>query len=89
MRRNLIAIAVILTGFTFPSPTSAREPGWVGKVALPEPQRQIVEQTPIVNRPYRPLHFYGNTVRRMYYHGRPWPTPRELGAGMGAFVQGR
>ncbi len=54
----------------------AQEPGWYGRVILPESQRKIIEATPIINRPYRPLHFYGNTVRRRYYHGRALPSLR-------------
>lgn len=30
-------------------------------------ERQLIESMPILQRPYRPLHFYGNTVRRRYY----------------------
>lgn len=29
-------------------------------------ERQEIKSTPILDRPNRPLHFYGNTVRRQY-----------------------
>jgi hypothetical protein len=29
-------------------------------------QREELKATPIINRPSRPLHFYGNTVRRIH-----------------------
>ncbi len=32
-------------------------------------QRQAIQSTPILHRPNRPGHFYGNTVRRAYYRG--------------------
>ena len=35
--------------------------------------RREIEATPILERPYRPLHFYGNAVRRAYYRGSPQP----------------
>jgi hypothetical protein len=31
------------------------------------PQREVLRSMPIELRPYRPLHFYGNAVRRNYY----------------------
>ena len=31
--------------------------------------RQEIKSTPILERPNRPLHFYGNTVRRLYARG--------------------
>ena len=40
--------------------------------------RQQLESTPVVKRPYRPFHFYGNTVRRRHYRGTAIPTPRDL-----------
>ena len=38
--------------------------------------RRQLESTPILNRPYRPLHVYGNTLRRLHYRGNPLPMPR-------------
>jgi hypothetical protein len=29
-------------------------------------QREQIKATPITQRPYRPLHFYGNSVRRAH-----------------------
>jgi hypothetical protein len=86
MCRYFLAVVTVLAGLTLPSPVLAREPGWVGNVVLPQPQRAVIEKTPMIRRPYRPFHFYGNTVRRMHYHGRLWPTPMELGEGMNAFL---
>ena len=32
-------------------------------------QREAIKSTPILHRPYRPGHFYGNTVRRRHHRG--------------------
>ena len=56
------------------SSVTAREPGWVRNV-IPRPaERRVLRSTPIIHRPYRPLHIYGNTVRRQHYHGRLLPV---------------
>lgn len=58
------------------------EPGWSGPVLLFGEERDAVKSMPITQRPYRPLHFYGNTVRRMHYRGTAVPAPRDVfGAG--------
>lgn len=56
----------------------AQEPGWTSRVLKLGDDREISEQTPILDRPYRPLHFYGNAVRRNHYRGNPWPLPRDI-----------
>lgn len=89
MYRYLIAIVIVLAALSSPRPAAAAEPGWVGQVVKPRSQREEIRQTPMIYRPYRPLHFYGNTVRRMYYHGRVLPAPSDLEAGARAFSQGR
>ncbi len=53
------------------------EPGWAPQVVLRGEERERLQATPILERPYRPLHFYGNTVRRLHYRGTPLPTVRE------------
>jgi hypothetical protein len=62
------------------------EPGWTGHVIVPQAEEAVRQATPIVNRPYRPLHFYGNTVRRRYYHGRVRPTAPEMRQGFQAWA---
>ena len=59
-------------------PPSCREPGWTYGVVLFGEAREAKDATPILQREYRPLHFYGNTVRRQYYRGTPLPVPRDL-----------
>jgi hypothetical protein len=55
----------------FAAASSAQEPGWSNVVIARGEMRQQIEATPILERPYRPLHFYGNTVRRAHYRGSP------------------
>jgi hypothetical protein len=47
------------------------QPKWYPYVIARRPDRAVIENTPIEFRPYRPLHFYGNSVRRNYYRGSP------------------
>jgi hypothetical protein len=60
-----------------PSSAMAAEPGWSPVIIATGEYRRQIEETPIEQRPYRPLHIYGNTVRRMHYRGTPLPLPRE------------
>lgn len=64
----------------------AQEPGWSGSVIASGTERERIEATPIEQRPYRPLHFYGNTVRRQYYRGSPLPAPRDFVQGAAALL---
>ena len=56
----------------------AQEPTWYPYVVARGQDRFVIENTPIELRPYRPFHFYGNTVRRIHYRGNPMPLPRDL-----------
>ena len=38
--------------------------------------RQEIRSMNILDRPYRPLHFYGNTVRRRYHRASAGPLVR-------------
>jgi hypothetical protein len=49
-------------------------------------QQRLIDATPILERPYRPFHFYGNTVRRQYYRGTPLPAPRDFVDGAAALL---
>ncbi len=57
---------------------SSAEPGW-SPIVLPTGEyREQIKSMPIELRPYRPLHFYGNTIRRNYYRGNAAPMPRDI-----------
>ena len=75
MRFRLFALLVLGSLICAPAAV-AQEPGWSPQIITFGRQRQIIEATPIVKRPYRPLHFYGNTVRRRYYRGTASPSAR-------------
>ena len=56
------------------SASSAQQPGWSPVVIATGPYRQQIKSLPIEQRPNRPFHFYGNSVRRAYYGGGPFPV---------------
>ncbi len=62
-------IALLCTGYCV-----AREPTWSHEIIAVGTRRQQLTSLPIERRPYRPLHVYGNTVRRWYYRGAVLPT---------------
>ena len=82
--RMIVCAAAVAVGWG--SCARASEPSWTGRAVIPRSQRAVIEATPIIERPYRPMHFYGNTVRRAFYHGRWWPRPLELARGAGAWI---
>jgi hypothetical protein len=69
--------------------SAASEPGWSPNVIARGEERQQIRATPIEQRPYRPLHFYGNTVRRIHYRGTPLPAVGETAAMPVRAVRGR
>ena len=77
--RHLISIILVgsVIGLVTPE-SSAAEPGWSPVIIATGDYRKQIQATPIEQRPYRPFHFYGNTIRRMHYRGNPLPLPRGL-----------
>ena len=73
----VLATIAIVVSFLFGS-SAAAEPHWHPQVFLRGEAKAIKDATPIIYRSYRPLHFYGNTVRRLYYRGRVLPTLYDL-----------
>ncbi|TWT32662.1 hypothetical protein [Blastopirellula retiformator] len=45
---------------------------WFDVIVTTEAQRDAIRSQPLLHRPNRPGHFYGNTVRRVHHwrHGR-------------------
>ncbi len=76
-RLQIVAVALFFASFVG-TRVEADEPGWTWQIVTFGEKREQIQQTPIIYRSYRPLHFYGNTVRRMHYHGSPLPTPRVI-----------
>jgi hypothetical protein len=54
------------------------EPSWQNQVIARGAERERIESLPITDRPYRPLHFYGNSVRRRHYRGTAVPMPADV-----------
>jgi hypothetical protein len=81
MFRTLLVILMSVNSgsVVFADATSnPQEPGWTRGVILFGEARAEKNATPILERDYRPLHFYGNTARRRYYRGSARPTVSDL-----------
>lgn len=55
------------------------EPGWSDEIIVTGPAREALQSLHILDRPYRPGHFYGNTVRRLHYRSQLLPSLPEIG----------
>ena len=82
-----LTIALMALGQTETILPEREEPQWVGVVVARGGLRDEIETTPILDRPYRPLHFYGNTVRRSYYRGTMLPNGGDVVRGVGSMVR--
>ncbi len=71
------ALALIVQAW-FAQSSRAQEPEWYPRVVARGADRAKIKNTPMNDRPYRPMHFYGNTVRRNHYRGNPAPMPKDL-----------
>lgn len=67
--RSLLLVPVALAALSIPLPeTRAASPtGFDPRVITFGAEREQIKSTPIEKRPYRPLHVYGNAVRRRTY----------------------
>lgn len=71
-QRYALAATVLITcllGVTSAPQAKAQNPGWSPTIIATGQYRDQLKSMPIEQRPYRPLHFYGNSVRRNYYRG--------------------
>ncbi len=57
------ALGLIIVGIA--TAASAAGKKWDSRIILRGAERTAVKSMPIEARPNRPLHFYGNTIRRM------------------------
>jgi hypothetical protein len=68
MKKWIIALA--LAGVSCLTSSAAAQPiGSSYTIIAPSAQREVIKSTHILDRPNRPGHFYGNTVRRRHYGG--------------------
>ncbi len=84
--RKLLTVVVVCGCVWAASGASASEPGWEGRVVKFGAEREKVQHTDILQRNYRPLHVYGNTVRRLHYRGTAVPSLRDFTRGSAALV---
>jgi hypothetical protein len=79
IHRTIIALSLVTGSIaTAGSLSHGDEPTWSGGVIVRGEEREKIRSLPIEERPYRPFHFYGNTVRRMHYRGTPLPSTPEV-----------
>jgi len=71
-------ILSILLAASFSSTSSASEPGWWGVIIANGEDRARIKASLIIDRPYRPLHFYGNTIRRRHFRGETLARPKDF-----------
>jgi len=73
-RFSVTLVLCLLVAGSIASNTAEAQTGWSPSVIATGDERQKIRSTPIEQRPNRPLHFYGNTVRRMHHRGTPLPS---------------
>ncbi len=75
--------------FLSQSPSVAAEPDWYPYVFARGSDRVCIQNMPMHKRPYRPMHFYGNTIRRSYHRGYSAPLPRDIAQGARTLLRDR
>lgn len=78
--RGTKILLLALTIFSLPLEASlpvaeAAQTGFDPRIIAVGEARDQIKSKPIEQRPYRPLHVYGNTVRRR--HSRAYSAPRQ------------
>ena len=67
--RTLVIATVATVALVPVSPATASNTGFDPRIVTFGEARQQMQSTPVLERPYRPLHVYGNTVRRRHNRG--------------------
>ena len=70
--RTLILLTLLSAGTS--SVPALAQTGFDSRVIVFGDEREKIENTPIEQRPNRPLHFYGNTIRRRHYRNVSQPS---------------
>lgn len=68
-KTGCICIFALIVVFGIPDDSVRADPGWSPVIVATGSYRSQIRSMPIEQRPYRPLHFYGNTIRRRHYRG--------------------
>lgn len=71
--RTFVFVAVTAAAFLPVSPADASGSGFDPRIIAFGETRQQIQNTPLLERPYRPLHVYGNTARRRHNRGTAAP----------------
>lgn len=75
---SCLFVFVLIVPAWFAQSAEAQQRRWYPRVIARGTDRDVIKSTPIHHRPNRPLHFYGNTVRRNYHRGNTVPLQRSL-----------
>lgn len=67
--RTMLFAALVAAAVVPESAFAAGQSGFDPRIVTFGPAREEIKSTPITQRPYRPLHVYGNTVRRRHARG--------------------
>lgn len=78
MKLRLAILGVAIGSLLCLSASFGREPNLTAAMSARSQMRQQIAATPLLERPNRPGHFYGNTVRRAYYRGAAPARPSSL-----------
>ncbi len=70
--RTLILLTLLTAGTS--SVPAFAQTGFDPRIIVFGDEREKIENTPIEQRPNRPLHFYGNTIRRRTYRTVSQPS---------------
>lgn len=68
------AFAAVLAAALAPVPAEAAATGFDPRIVVFGDAREAIKSTPINQRPNRPLHVYGNSVRRRHQRGGTPPA---------------
>lgn len=79
IRRTLVLLALVTTPGVAPA-ASSFDP----RIVTFGPTREQLKNTPITQRPNRPLHVYGNSVRRRHRRSTPVQRPASRPTGQPA-----
>lgn len=72
--RTLVITALAAAALVPVAPVAASSNGVDLRIVTFGETREQIQNTPILERPYRPLHVYGNTVRRRHHRGTAKPA---------------
>lgn len=72
---TFLRAALVLATLTPMARAAGESTGFDPRVITFGAAREQLQSTPITQRPYRPLHVYGNSVRRRHERATPARTP--------------